>query len=390
MSDLRNLLGEVAENAKYYDVTEAAVRGARRRHRIRATAPIAAFVAIALVVLAVWLPNRHTNAQKAPPAHRGAQISRQLDVIAGRTLYTTTGPEIALPDDVTAAYNLPGGDRLLLLATRDAPGGDLIRLRPDGTQRGILTDVTSVVMDPSGTRIAWTEAHRGGRILSVGQLLETGVLVDASTHFGDPTAGDVPDMFPQQIVGSGDQLGVVLAEPTGQGYGAWDVWYPAQGAYHPTPHPEVRSISGTLPGTSRLVGTVFDDVTATKPRICLAVLDPAHDLAVGSKTCHAPFHDPPQGIVSPGGYLLQGSTTGVLGYRFDGADPKPTGSWRLGGYGTSMWDGAWEDDTTALLACDGDQNHLVRISTTSPGKVSKVKLPSGGSGHITIVRPLAR
>ncbi len=87
MSELAYLFGELADEAKVYEVTEAALRGARRRRRARLLAPPAVATAMVVAVVVAWAARPvaqgppHEPAVSAGPAGQGFPQSCVVQVL---------------------------------------------------------------------------------------------------------------------------------------------------------------------------------------------------------------------------------------------------------------------------------------------------------------------
>lgn len=195
MSDLRELLADVAGEAKVYDVTGRAVRAAGRRSRARRYTPIAALLVVVLVVVAVWVPLASRGGslvagpvrwlpalvavpKKVPPVltehqrvGRGSLLFRVRDW-PGMVLLTENGRHYTVPDAVSISPDgrwllLGENDRLMVQDLRDGGRQQLSTRDPDDlslrwSSNGgwlVIGPGPGAVMAPAGDRsIALIEA----------------------------------------------------------------------------------------------------------------------------------------------------------------------------------------------------------------------------------------
>lgn len=162
MNGLRELLEDVADQARTYDVTDRAVRAARRRERVHRYAPVAAVAAVVLLAVGIWVPLRPSGGGPslvagpvpwlpevvAPPAQPPPVLDPGRPVGPGSLLYrvreradtillTSDGRRYTVPDgDDPGALSLSPDGRWLLL--RDGDRMAIQDLR-DGGRRELST-----------------------------------------------------------------------------------------------------------------------------------------------------------------------------------------------------------------------------------------------------------
>ncbi|GIF67690.1 hypothetical protein Ais01nite_57250 [Asanoa ishikariensis] len=143
MTGMRELLADVAAEARSYDVTDRALRIARRQRRVAWAAPVAAVVLVAAGAVAV-LPLR---------PDKSAEVGWLPERLA---------PErsvVALPDTrvspAVLAYTRGDGSTTLVTADgRHYDGGEAVRaISPDGRWVAMLRDGRRVVRDLGGDRV---------------------------------------------------------------------------------------------------------------------------------------------------------------------------------------------------------------------------------------------
>ncbi|MDQ7905004.1 hypothetical protein RB614_10770 [Phytohabitans sp. ZYX-F-186] len=233
MSDLRELLSDVAEQARRYDVTDRAVRAARRRARARRYAPVAALAVVALVVGGVWIPLASTRTgdsmvagpvpwlpevvaapAQAPPvlgANQRVGLGSLLYRVRGRPdtiLLAQNGRQYTIPDagDPVALALSPDGRWLLL----DVDHRLLMQDLRDGGRRELSTTVPD--------RISWRWSSDGRWLVLAPALAETTAPAgDHTLRLIDLTAGGPvwsrtlpPGTFVLGVSGSGEIFTVYL------------------------------------------------------------------------------------------------------------------------------------------------------------------------------------
>jgi hypothetical protein len=152
MNRLKDLLDDVAEQAKLYDPTDRALAVARRRRRVARVTPVALAAAVAIALAAVWLPlhrsaadgdaaatvswlpDRITVPKKAPPL-----LPIDHGVAPGSVVYQTGDKAVLVTED-SRQYQLP----------REWTG--YVRgVSPDGRWLAIETGEKVLLRDLSGT-----------------------------------------------------------------------------------------------------------------------------------------------------------------------------------------------------------------------------------------------
>lgn len=154
MTDLKELLGDVAEQARVYDVSRPVVRVARRRQRMQWIAPVAAAAAVALAAAAGWAVWPNGGAPK-PAATRTAppDLVTNLDWLPAQVREPTELPPV-LPTDKAV------GPASVAYASCAANGCYGYLVLPDGTQyrlaeaRQQKDKVLSVSLSPDGRWLA--------------------------------------------------------------------------------------------------------------------------------------------------------------------------------------------------------------------------------------------
>lgn len=361
MSDtLKSLLDDAANDAKQYDVTEAAVRGARRRRGALVLGPIAAVVAVALVALGIWLPGRHTD-HSAPPA-RPQQVGARagVDVALGWSVYTTSGARLAVPADINVIHATRDGGWIVLDLD-----GDLWHLDRTGARHKLASHQEQLVTDPSGTRIAFGAK----RSLTVARL--------SGDRLTDAHTTRVPSglVVPTLIRTDGAVVLVRSMSTTGSRY---DLWRPDHGDYRPTAGHPLYSVDGLTADGRTLVGR-----TGSAGSQCLTRIDPDHGFTTGGCTRTGALLGV---IVSPTGVVLAADTTGYVTYRPVGDGYRKGGRWTLATHGWirpgyAGWDAAtWANDHTAVMFAQvkGGPMRLLRLDTGRPGAVTGITLPGNG------------
>jgi hypothetical protein len=159
MTMLKDLLDDVADQAKLYDRTDRALGVARRRRRMARTAPVALAATVAIGLAAVslplhksgmdgdaaaavsWLPPRVAVAKKTPPP-----LPTDHGVAPGSVLYQTADRTVLVSED-GRQYGLPGAWTGLPRAWTGYVRG----LSPDGRWLAVETGDKVVLRDLSGT-----------------------------------------------------------------------------------------------------------------------------------------------------------------------------------------------------------------------------------------------
>lgn len=184
MNTLKDLLDDVAEQAKLYDRTEHALSVARRQRRLARVAPVALAVAVATGLAAVWLPLRSSNvdsdaAAMTPWLPQRLTVPEQVPptlptdhgVALGSLVYQT-GDKSTLVTEDGRQYRLPGAGDGLLGVSPDGrwlatTSGDKVLLRDLTTTGGIQIaghggGAKAASWSPDGRRFAlWTGSMAG-------------------------------------------------------------------------------------------------------------------------------------------------------------------------------------------------------------------------------------
>ncbi|HET6213736.1 MAG TPA: hypothetical protein VFE14_12805 [Micromonosporaceae bacterium] len=283
-----------------------------------------------------------------------AAVRQPVDVLAGKTLFTVTGARIDVTavGEVSAGYRTDGGWLLVggtVTPTSPPPGGAAVRqslwyASASGAPRLLRDGVQGVVVDPTGSRVAWRDTT---------QLTSVPV---ADGVLGQPVRTKVAaDVVPVGFLGRAVRL---ARNQTGVGLVGQDLWDPAAGTYAPAWNNDAAAVYGVLPGGHSLVGQVIAN-SASKER-CLALLSADH-LKATKTACGLRLTPQARGWVSPGGrWLVAEAGTGGnaesvlidLSTVFAGpphvvsVDVSPTGA------------AAWEDADTMVRGIGGVLHRL--------------------------------
>lgn len=148
MSGLTQLFGELADEAKVYEVTEGALRGARRRRRARLLVAPAVAVVVVTAAVAAWA---------ARPSAQGPPLQHAV------VLTPTTAAGQAFPRECTAReLPVPAGFQKVFVTAMD-PTGRVVVGWPDAdrkTSSAILwVDDVPSVLTPPGEQSAFADIN---------------------------------------------------------------------------------------------------------------------------------------------------------------------------------------------------------------------------------------
>lgn len=216
----------------------------------------------------------------------------EVDLILGAVLTTAGGQRLTLPDVGPAerAQRLPDNAGWAVVGAPTAAGRSLWVVSPDGATHLLLAGARDIALSRDGRQVAWRE---NAELVLAGIV---GVQVVAAARTPVP-AGATPVGF------AGDAVVVRLAadEP------GHTLWRPAQGPLKDGGDRASVHVYGTRPD-----GTVVAQVSGgTLRRPCLALLDPARDLAPARTGCGPVLSGDGRGGVSTDGrWLLVNGRTG--------------------------------------------------------------------------------
>ncbi|MGW5671460.1 hypothetical protein [Micromonospora sp. NPDC003776] len=230
-----------------------------------------------------FTPSPLPTASTPPPA--AAPVRAELDLIIGNRLETSGGEQRELTGvgPVERAQRVPDYGGWLVTSVATAAGRTLWWVPPNGSApQVLLAAADAVVVAADGRQVAWRD---GPEILAAG--LVGGQLVATSRTAA--AAGAVPVGFAADAV---------LIEEPGRGVSRWPR---SAGGQPGSPARDVLNVYGTLPD-GKLVGEVS---AGTPRRPCLALLDPARDLAPVRTGCGPDLaSDGAAGISADGRWLL--------------------------------------------------------------------------------------
>ncbi|MGW1057051.1 hypothetical protein [Micromonospora rubida] len=215
-----------------------------------------------------------------------------VDLIVGTTLRTTGNESIPLGlGAVDRAQRVPGQGGWLVAGEPTAAGRTLVSVRPGGSRQVLLAGAEAIALAATGRQVAWRD---GDRISLAGIVGDRLVAITSTAALG-----------PAVPVGFVGDAVLVRLDPTRPGYA---LWRPAVGGLSAGPGGDVLAVHGTLPD-GRAVGVVG---TGTSGRPCLALLDPARNLAVTRTACGPLLDADGFGAVSADGrWLLANGRTGA-------------------------------------------------------------------------------
>ncbi|MGC5332719.1 hypothetical protein [Micromonospora sp. DT62] len=235
------------------------------------------------------LPDPTPQLSAAPQA----DLARgEVDLILNDVLVTAGGQRLALPEVGTAAeraQRLPDRAGWAVVGAPTAAGRSLWIVLSNGKAHLLLAGARDIVLSPDGRQVAWRE----GTDLVVAGIVGTQVVAAART----PAS---PDAVP--VAFAGDTVLVRLA-PDRPGHALWrPATGPPRGAGDAAMH-----VYGTRPD-----GLAVALVSAGTPRRpCVALLDPARDLAPVRTGCGPTLTgDGAGGVSADGQWLLVNGKAG--------------------------------------------------------------------------------
>ncbi|MEV0877761.1 hypothetical protein AB0I85_08005 [Micromonospora echinofusca] len=225
-------------------------------------------------------PTPQLSAAPQPDVGRG-----EVDLILADVLVTADGQRLALPDVGRAAeraQRLPDRAGWAVVGAPTAAGRSLWVVQPQGAAHLLLAGARDIVLSPDGRQVAWRE---GTELVAAG-IVGTQVVAAARTPV--PSTA-VPVGF------AGDTV-LVRLDPARAGHA---LWRPAAGP------PRGAGDAALHVYATRPDGLAVALVSAGTPRRpCLALLDPARDLAPVRTGCGPTLTVDGAGAVSADGRWL--------------------------------------------------------------------------------------
>ncbi|MEU8259128.1 hypothetical protein AB0C02_00690 [Micromonospora sp. NPDC048999] len=234
-------------------------------------------------------------AESTAAAPAAGPVRPELDLIVGSWLYTNGGErwELTGVSTVERAQRVPDRGGWLLTSAVTAAGRTLWWVPPNGRPpQVLLAGADAIAVAADGRRVAWRD---GGEVFAAGAV--AGQLL-ATTRAAAP-AGAVPVGF------AGDT--VLIRQP---GRGGFRVWHSPTEDRLGTVNRDVLNVYGVRPD-----GLVVGQVSAGTPRRpCLALLDPARELAPVRTGCDPELATDGRGDVSADGrwLLVNGARNAAL------------------------------------------------------------------------------
>ncbi|MGN9807826.1 hypothetical protein ACTMSW_00505 [Micromonospora sp. BQ11] len=267
--------------------------------------------------------------QVAPPGP-AVDLPVGVDLVVGDVLATADGRRLTLAglrpvDRVQRTRDSVGW---LVVGGPTAAGRSLWSVRPSGPPQVLLSGADEIVLSGDGRHVAWREGTQLGK----GAILNNKVI--AVVRRAAPDAA-----FPVGF--AGDRV-LIRLHPERPGHA---LWHPPTGQVSVGRDRTTTHIHGTGP-----TGVVVAQISAGTPRRpCLALLDPARDLAPTRTTCGPALTGDGRGGVSPDGrwLLVNGRDTALL---VDLAATTPTA--RPAGPPVAG-EVAWTSDTALHATADG-------------------------------------
>lgn len=386
--ELRRCLADRAAEAPHTrtDLAGTAIRRARRTHRRRAVAGLAAVVVATVLATGGWLHSWHNpgpseygaitglvgeqTPSPAPEPTVGLVTDEQLaaelsvdllgdGVAGGVVLATAAGEMVDLAGVQRVASAQRVGDGWVAIGGQDG----LLRLwwLAEGREPvSLLAGMDAVVAD--GQRVAW----RRGPLLSAAALSPDGELTGRVSTTAPDGGQPVGFLGPAVLLRRTDENGVA----------SWDVWSPAEGDYRRGWSEEVVRVFGSLPDGSA-VGLVPERSGAQEgdggdagERLCLARLDVARSLAVTATECLTGaladelVVEGPAAVSPQGRWLVSGGATAPLLVDLVRLF-QPAGSAQAGGAVVSLHGVAQPTSTPRWLGSERvllpSEDHLVQL-----------------------------
>ncbi len=233
---------------------------------------------------------------------RSGPVRAELDLLVGDRLDTSGGErrQLAGVSGVERAQRIHDQEGWLLTSAATVAGRTLWWVPVGGAAPQVmLAAADAVAVSPDGRQVAWRD---GTDVIAAGVV--AGQLI-APVRTAAPE-GAVPVGF------AGDT--VLIQQP---GDGGMSVWDRALGGQPGPVNPAVRTVYGTRPD-GRVVGLV---AAGRDQQLCLALLDPARDLAPVRTGCGLKLATDGLGAVSPDGRWLLANGTSRTALLVDLGDP---------------------------------------------------------------------
>ncbi|MDM4784374.1 hypothetical protein [Micromonospora sp. b486] len=232
---------------------------------------------------------------------RFGPVRAELDLLVGDRLDTSGGErrQLAGVSGVERAQRIHDQEGWLLTSAATVAGRTLWWVPGGGgAPQVMLAAADAVAVSPDGRQVAWRD---GTDVIAAGVV--AGQLI-APVRTAAPE-GAVPVGF------AGD---TVLIQQPGGGMSVWDR---ALGGQPGPVNPDVRTVYGTRPD-GRVVGLV---AAGREQQLCLALLDPARDLAPVRTGCGLDLATDGLGAVSFDGRWLLANGTSRTAFLVDLGDP---------------------------------------------------------------------
>ena len=382
MNQMKDLLGEIAAESKYYDVTETAIRSGRRRQLATRLAPVAVLVVAALVAVGVWLPLQYRPAPLVDPAEPPTSSVAHVAVFQGKTLWTANGTAVTLPVVAESVYAMPRG-WYLVESQMDSSGETLWSVNSTGTTYKLAEHATEVVVDTATGRIAWGQMTSFGgsaaisgddATLATATLSGNGQLADLYTTHWSSSDPDSRNIYVEALFGDD---GVVLAGgPSGDSVAWYDTWRASRGDYRPTKSDAIALDMSVYRGTDdgRILG-----LSKRGDTWCLAFFAPDQNLNTeATDVCFAgPNSGTTVSFALSDGLVLVSAKGHTDEYRLADGSLRYQGRWKIGEIGAAYLASA----NSALFVITDSKGHdrVVSVDTTRPGTTTPVTLPHGVS-----------
>ncbi|MFI7575041.1 hypothetical protein [Micromonospora sp. NPDC049497] len=312
----------------------------------------------AVVVLGdPYASSRPPTTQSVAPSMPAVDLPVGVDLVLGDVLATADGRRLTLAGlrPVDRVQRSRDSDGWLVVGGPTAAGRSLWAVRPTGPPQVLLSGADEIVLSGDGRQVAWREGT---------QLGEGGILNNKVVAVVRRAAPDAA--FPVGF--AGDRV-LIRLHPERPGHA---LWHPPTGQVSVGPDRTTTHVHGPGPD-----GLVVAQVSAGTPRRpCLALLDPARDLAPARTTCGPALTGDGRGGVSPDGrwLLVNGRDTALL---VDLAAATPTG--RPAGPPV-VGDVAWTPDTALHVTADGMLVQVEAAAVVAGREVSSSPVAGLASG----------